>query len=97
MANLKPEFGRQLAALMRDYLRLQADARSLASILTYVDTQHELPVGGWLATLKAMRETPEYRKIAEQYEPQFRAVEDAADVEECQQLLATMPPTQYPN
>ena len=76
---------------------MQAEVRSLAAILEYVRTQGELPPEGWLESLKAMRQTPQYRSIAEQYEPLFRAVEDAADVEQCERLLQTMPPTQIPN
>jgi hypothetical protein len=96
MPLLPPEFGRQFAALLREHLRLQADIRSLASMLKHAEAS-EVPPYGWLDALKALRETPAYRSISEQYEPQFHAIEDAADGEECLKLLATMPPTRLPN
>jgi hypothetical protein len=92
-----PKLGRTLVALMREHLRLQADLRSLAAILAYAETENHLPSEGWLATLKVMRQTPEYRTISEQYEPLFLSAEQAADLAECQQLLATMPKSQFPN
>lgn len=90
MAPMNPEFPRKLVELMRDYQRLQADNRALASILEYVRSEGHLPAEGWLAALKELRQKSAYRTISEQYELLFRAVEDAADVEECERLLQTM-------
>ena len=93
---MNPEFPRKLVALMREHLRLQADLRTLASILTVAEMQ-ERPPYEWLEALKLMREQPEYQNIAQEHEQLFRSVENAADVEECQRLLETMPSTQFPN
>jgi hypothetical protein len=97
VTNPNPKFNRTLVAMMREHLRLQADVRSLASILIYAETENHLPTEGWLATLKGLRQTPEYRSISEQYEPLFLSAEQAADLAECQQLLATMPKSEFPN
>ena len=94
---MNPEQSRKFIELLREHMVLQAEVRSLASILTYVETQGHLPIEGWLATLKEMRQTPEYRKISEQYEPLFARVEQAADVTEALQLIETMPSAQILN
>jgi hypothetical protein len=96
MSTLAPEFGRQLVSLLRDYLRQQADIRSLSSILTHAETSEAVPYG-WLEALKLLRETPEYIQIAAEHEAAFLAVEERADQLEIEQLLATMPATRYPN
>jgi hypothetical protein len=93
----KAAFARAFVNVLRELSRLQADNRSLASILQYVETQGHLPVEGWLATLKAMRETPQYKTISEEHEEMFRRVEEFADIRELQELLAKLPPTKYEN
>ncbi len=92
-----PEKLRKLLQLLRAYTQLQAEYSSLASILTYVETQGHLPTEGWLATLKEMRLTPEYRRISEQYESLFLRAEQSLDVNEAEQLIATMPSAQILN
>ncbi len=86
-----PDKLRKLLELLRDYCRLAAEVRSLGSILRYVDTQGCLPPEGWVTSLEAMRLTPEYRSISEQYEPLFLRAEQSLDVTEVEHLLATMP------
>jgi hypothetical protein len=88
-----PDKLRKLLELLRDYSRLQAEVQSLAAILKYVEDQGCLPSDGWLASLKAMRETPQYRSIAEQHEPLFLRAEQSLDVNEVEHLLETMPLT----
>lgn len=97
MENMNPEQSRKFIELLREHMMLRAEVRSLASILTYVETQGHLPIEDWLATLKEMRQTPEYRNISEQYESLFARVEQAADVNEAVRLLETMPSAQIPN
>ena len=97
MENMNPEQSRKFIELLRENMMLRAEVWSLASILTYVETQGHLPIEGWLATLKEMRRTPEYRNISEQYESLFARVEQAADVNEAVRLLETMPSAQIPN
>lgn len=61
MAPMNPEFPRKLVELMRHYQKLQADNRALASILEYVQSEGHLPVEGWVAVLKELRQKPEYQ------------------------------------
>ena len=91
------EQSRKLIELLRAYMVLQAENRSLAAILEYVETQGHLPAGGWAASLEAMRDLPEYQNISEQYESLFRRVEQATDVTEAEHLLETIPITRIPN
>jgi hypothetical protein len=88
---IKPNRGRNLIALIREYSRLEAEAKSLASILRYVEAEGHLPTEGWLASLEEMRKTPEYRSISEQYEPLLLRAEQAADLAEVESLLEKMP------
>jgi hypothetical protein len=97
MPPLPPDFGRQLVALIREHSQLQAEVRTLASILEYVEKEGHLPEEGWLATLKPMRETPACRNISEQSERLLLQIEQAADVREVEQILSTIPPSKYIN
>lgn len=87
---LNPEQSRKLIELLRDYVRLQAEIRALASILETAVVINEVPVG-WLDLLKKARQEEAYRSIAEQYKPLFARVDAAADATEVEQLLRTIP------
>jgi hypothetical protein len=93
---LNPEQSRKFVELVRDYLLLQAEVRSLASILLAAEKANIAPVG-WLEDLKVLRQTPEYRSIAEQSEPLFARILAAADEKEVDQLLQSTPKARIPN
>ena len=88
---MTPNRGRNLIALIREYARLEAEVKSLASVLNYVETEGHLPIEGWLATLKDMRETPQYRTISERYEPLLLHAEQTVDLAEVESLLEKLP------
>jgi hypothetical protein len=77
-----PIRGLNLIELIRDYCRLEAEVKALASILECVESRGGLPKGGWRATLEKMRRTPEYRSVSEQYEPLLLRAERSADLAE---------------
>lgn len=56
------ELARQLADLLRENARLQAEVHSLGAILRSAVLHREVPKG-WSADLKRMRNTPEYQTI----------------------------------
>lgn len=93
---MNPDQARNVVKIVREQLRLQADLRSLASILTYAESSNQ-PPHDWLQALKLTRETPEYRRIADELEPLLVRIETAADEKEVELLLASIPPTQFPN
>jgi hypothetical protein len=87
---VRPEEVKKFAGLLRDYCRLQAEVRALAAILETAVTLNVPPVG-WLDRLMEMRQTLEYRSIAEQYEPQIRQGEQAADDALLNNVVRTIP------
>lgn len=81
------ELARQLADLLRENARLQAEVHSLGAILRSAVLHREVPKG-WSADLKRMRTTPEYQTIAEQYARLVIRLERSATSREASQLLA---------
>lgn len=70
--------------------------QSLVAILTHSEKSGD-PATGWVEALKLLRETPDYRKLCEQHEPQILEFERTADLHEIELLLATMPSTRIPH
>jgi hypothetical protein len=80
------EIARQLADLLRENARLQAEVHSLTAILRSAVLHREAPKG-WSADLKRMRSTPEYKTIAEQYTAVVARLERSATAREVRQIL----------
>jgi hypothetical protein len=79
-----------MAAMARENLRLRADIATLASILAMCEALHQ-PPERWKEQWSQARETPAYRKIAEQYEPQLTKLETLADENEVREILRDFP------
>lgn len=71
----------QLADLLRENARLQAEVHSLGGILRSAVLHREVPEG-WSQILKQMRNTSEYRAIAEQYAQLITRLERSASARE---------------
>ena len=77
---------RQLADLLRENARLQAEVHSLGAILRSAVLHREVPKS-WSADLKRIRKAPEYRIIADQYTTVTTQLEKSATSREVSQLL----------
>jgi hypothetical protein len=78
---------RRLSELLRENARLQAEVQALGGILRSAVLHREAPKA-WSLALKQMRNTPEYRTVAEQYAEQIARLERSANAREIQQILA---------
>jgi hypothetical protein len=96
MPELPDEFGRELAALVRGCIRLQADVQLLQSMLVAAETSGQ-PVVGWKEQFRLAKMTTAYRNSTEQHTEQLHAIEDRADVQEALRMLAALPLTRLPN
>jgi len=94
--SLTPAQTRELVRLLREFMRLQAEVRTLASILEAAVRINQPPVG-WLDLLKEARKSQEYRSISEQYEAEFSRIEQNADETALYELSRTMPSTKILN
>jgi hypothetical protein len=77
----------RFADLLRENARLQAEVQALGGILRSAVLHREVPKA-WSISLKQMRNTPEYRTVAEQYAEQIARLERSANTREIQQILA---------
>lgn len=80
----------QLADLLRENGRLQAEVHSLGGILSSAVLHREIPKGR-SQTLKRMRNTSEYRAIAEQYAQLITRLERSANAREVRGVLTDKP------
>ncbi len=96
MPSLNPEFGRKLANLMRNYLKLQADVQSLTAMLDRAEADNAPPYG-WREALELLRVSARYKLIADACATELAEMDQCNDQLEIERLLASMPPTQYPN
>jgi hypothetical protein len=90
---MEPKAIREFIKLIREHFPLQAEVRTLASILETAVYLNQPPIG-WLNMLKLVRKTPDYRSISEQYAPLLAQFEESADANELARLISTIPPTQ---
>jgi hypothetical protein len=86
-ADASVAIARQFADLLRENARLQAEVHALGGILRSAVLHREVPKA-WSISLKRMRNTPEYRTVAEQYAEQIASLERSANTREIQQALA---------
>jgi hypothetical protein len=93
---MKPEQTREIIKLVREHFRLQAEVRTLAAILEVAERLDQAPFK-WLDALKQARQTPGYRTISEQFEPQLAEVERSLEDTELGLMLEKIPPTQFLN
>jgi hypothetical protein len=93
---MNPEQTRAFVKLIREHFRLQADIRMLAAILESAATFNHPPFG-WLEALRLGRSTPEYRNISQQYAQQLAHIEQSAEATELDQLIRSIPPTEFLN
>lgn len=84
-----PEAIRALIQVLRAYCHLEADFRTVAAMLHSFELLHQAPKD-WMDDLNQARQTDEYRKISEQLEPEFRALEQSLDESELARLLASV-------
>jgi hypothetical protein len=88
---------KECTKLLRAHFQLQAEVKTLASIIQIFVQVNEPPPANWLDLLRAARETPAYRSISEQFAPQLAQLEAVADWSELNRLLGAIPPAQFVN
>jgi hypothetical protein len=89
---MTPQQIREIAKLIREHFRLQAEARSLTAVLQGAE-QVRQPPWAWRDALKQLRLTASYRNISEQYAQELAHIEEAADENELLRLIDTIPTT----
>jgi hypothetical protein len=91
------KFTKEFTKMVRDYLRIQAEAMALELIIrSSVVTKDPIPEL-WLEALNHIRTTPKYRNIAEQLDPQLAQLDAASDWSELVRVLGTIPPPTFVN
>lgn len=93
---MEPKTTREFVKLIREFFRLQAEVRSLAALLQTAELMDQPPIK-WLDALKQMRTLQEYRNISEQYAPLLAHIEQFAEATELDQLIKSIPPTEFLN
>jgi lipopolysaccharide biosynthesis regulator YciM len=90
MPAMTHEQRRALAAFLREHMKLIAENLALRAILDSNAAHEQAPVD-WQDNLEQLRQTPEYRAIVEDFEPQIAQIErgDAESdlIESLQRLL----------
>jgi hypothetical protein len=82
---------RHFSDLLRENARLQAEVNALGGILRSAVLHREVPKA-WSIALKQMRNTPEYRTVAEQHAEVTARLERSATTREIQQILDKIHP-----
>ena len=82
--------------IARENLKLRADVHALAAILETCKVQRQ-PPEQWKELWIHARGTPEYQKIANQYEPQLEKLETLADENEVREILRDFPASKHVN
>ena len=93
---LSPEITKSFVTVARDYWRLKADINALAAILETARTLQQ-PPEQWKELFRQAQQTPQYREIAEKFEPQLSKLEKAAEENEVIEILRQFPPSKFPN
>ena len=90
MAPMKAEFGRVLARLIRENLRLQVALQTTETILDTLE-HSDLAPHNWKETRQRMLDMPGTNRGAEELEPLILRLEQAADFHEVSEVLERMP------
>jgi hypothetical protein len=83
---MEPEITRMITRLIRKSQTLRAERTALMTIIKRYAHIKKAPLS-WKADLDLIRQSPDYRAIAEELDPTISALEQAADQTEVLRLI----------
>lgn len=93
---MKPESLKVFTDLIREHFRLKAEIVALTAILTACELANEAPLG-WQKALRTARTQPGYQNTLRECEPSFAQLQDAADQNDLDRLIKSIPLTNFVN